>query len=249
MAVFHEATGPGAAEFWPLISVPVIDVAFRHPRGVGAHRAVLVGMAYWVHLGDIEDLDRTVTYDGVEMTSLGVQPFNDTGDSWLELFGILEAPAGGRVRAVLSGEFLAPRSLRAASVSYTGVDAIGTVTESYGTGTALAAAATAPAAGKAVQVFGTRTGLTAYTQTQRYVNNTYIGLAIGDVDGDGEEQDFAATRATAGPWASIAAVLNPADLVASAKPIVVEPALSAAGRRLPRPGIPRRVVFNVEPEA
>lgn len=249
MPVFHEATGPGGAEFWPLISIPAIDVAFRHPKGVGARRAVLVAMSFRVYSGDIEDLDRTVTYDGIEMPSLGVQAFNDTGDAWLELFGLLEAPSGGRIRALLAGEFLAPRWLRVGSVSYTGVDDFGTIAEASGTGTALADAATAPASGMAVQVFGTKTGLTAYTQQQRYLSNYGISLAIGDVVGDGTEKDFAATRAAAGPWASMTAVLTPADLVATAKPIVVEPTLTAAGRRLPRPGIPRRVVFNVEPEA
>ncbi|MCG7592375.1 hypothetical protein [Mycobacterium sp. PSTR-4-N] len=249
MAVFHEATGPGAAEFWPLISVPQIDLTWRHPKVVGAHRALVVPMAYRVRNGDIGDLDRTVTYDDIEMTSLGVQPFNNTGDSWLELFGVLEAPSGGRIRAVLAGEFLAPRWLRATSLSYTGVDDFGAVTTTYGTGTALTAAATPPAAGMAVQAFGTKTGLKAYTQRQRYLNNTGIGLLAGDVDGDGTAKSFAATRADTGPWANITVALTPADLVASAKPLVVEPRLSAKARRLPRPGIPRRVVFDIKPEA
>lgn len=249
MGVFYEATGPGEAEFWPLISVPAIDVRWRHPKVVGGHRAVLVPMAYQVLFGELEDLNRKVTYDGADMASLAVMPFNNTGDSWLELFGILEAPPGGRIQAVLAGEFLNGRVLRATSVSYTGVESFGAIAATYGTGTALAGAAAPPAAGMAVQAFGTKTGLKSYTQTQRYLNNTGISLAVGDVEGDGGAKSFAATRAKAGPWANITAVLNPADLVASAKPLVVQPQLSAAGRRLPRPGIPRRVVYDIQPEA
>lgn len=249
MAVFHEATGPGSGESYPLLSLGHIDVDFRHPKGAGAHRAVLVPVSYRVYAGELEDLNRVVTYDNIPMTSLGVQPFNNTGDSWLELFGMLEAPSGGKVHAAVSGEFLAARWIRAVSLSYTGVDSFGTITTTYGTGTALTAEATAPAAGKAVQVFGTRTGLKDYTQTQRYLNNTGIALGAADADGDGTAKTFAAARAVAGPWASMTVVLNPADLVASAKPVVVEPRMSAYGRRLPRPGIPPRRVFDVKPEA
>lgn len=249
MAVFREATGPGEAEFWPWISVPAIGVDWRHPKGIGAHRAVLVPMVYRVVFGEIEDLTRTVTYENLPMESLGVVPFNNTGDSWLELFGLLEAPAGGRVKAVLAGEFLNARWLRATSVSYTGVEDFDAITTSFGTGTALTDAATPSAAGMAFQAFGTKTGLTGYTQNQRYLNNTGIALAAGDVEGDGTEKTFGATRAKAGPWASITAVMTPADLVASAKPLIVEPRLTASARRLPRPGMPPRVVFDVMPEA
>lgn len=251
MAVFHEATSGGDAEFWPLIGVPSIDVTFRHPKAVGAHRAVIVAVSYRVRWGEIEDLTCKATYNDIDMPSLGLQPFdNDPNEeSWLEVFGIVDAPTGGRVRVVLSGEFFAPRWLRATSVSYTGVEALGAATLSFGSSTAVSAQVTAPAAGVAVQAFGTRTGLTGLTQRQRYVNNTGIALAVGDADGDGSATTFAATLQKAIAWAGIGVSLSPADLVASAQPLIVEPRLDAAGRRLPRPSIPPRVVYTIEPEA
>lgn len=248
MAVFYEASA-GEHESWPVIGFPTIDVNFRHPKGTGGRRAVLVAMSFRVYGGSIGGITRGASYDGVPMTSLGVQAFNDEDGGWLEVFGILDAPAGGAVRAVLSDGLFSARWMRAASISYTGVEDFGDVDETYGSGTSLTGAATAPSAGRSVQVFGTKGGLTGYTQTQRYLSSSGIALLAGDVAGDGGEENFAATRASSGSWAGISVVLNPADIVGSAKPLVTEPLLYATGRRLPRPGIPRRVVFDIQPEA
>lgn len=248
MAVFHEATA-GDSEVWNFLAFPTFDVRFRHPKASGGRRAVLVAVSFRIWGAAIGDVTRGASYAGATMTSLGIQEFNDDDYSWLEVFGLLDAPPGGDVRVVISDDSIATRSMRATSISYTGVESFGTVTESYGTGTELSAAATAPSAGKAVQFFGAKAGLTGYNHTQRYLNSSGIALAGGDVDGDGEEQTFEATRASSGTWAGVSVILNPADLVGSSQAITAEPALLASGRRLPRPGIPRRVVYDIQPEA
>lgn len=249
MAVFYEATAPGAKSFWPSILIPRVDVGFKHPnaRG-GSSRAVLVALSYVVLGGDIDDLTRPVTYNDIEMESLGVQAYNNVDGGWLELFGLLDADPGGQVHAAVIGQILAPRWLRASSVSYTGVGSFGTITETFGTGTALTGAASAPAAGMNVQAFGMDAGVTGYTRRQRYLNTADLTLLMGDAAGTGSSVSFGATAAESKPWANITAVLNPADTVATAEPIIADPVLAGAGRRLARPALPHRVVFNVSPE-
>lgn len=254
MAVFHESNGgiaAGQETFWPLNKFAVAE---KH-KGAGSQRCVVAGLSYVIGAGgmDIEDVVRTVKYAGSPMTSLGCVPFNDVGGGWTELFGILDVPSGEATISFdidVDGYFgNSPWYVRGSSVAYTGVDGFGTVVTEYGSGTSLSMAATGAGSTKVVQAFGARAGLSTYNRTQRYLGTAGVSLVMGDMDGTGSSANFTATRAASGAWSGVSVVLLPADIVGSVKPIVAEPAIRIAGRRLPRPGTNRRTVFTVPVEA
>ena len=248
MAVFPDAVGLGGLFSSPNISWPIAYADWDHP-GTGLHKTVVVAVSFQVDGQELTDLGRLVTYDGLPMTSLGIAEWGGAGHgAWTELLGIVDVPGGKRIHAEVSGGFFAGRRLRGGSLSYTGVDSFGTVVTATGTGTALSVAGTTTPADLIVQAFGTLSGLSAYTATQRHISNDAISLVMGDSVGTGAIT-FGATRASAGVWSGLTVVLNAADIVATAKPLTATPIVSASGRRLPRPGITRRTVFDVQPEA
>jgi hypothetical protein len=249
MAVFLDAVGPGGAFSSPNISWPVAVAEWNHP-GPGLHKTVVVGVSFQVDGQTLSSLGRACSYDGLPMTSLGIAEWGGAGHgAWTELWGIVDVPGGKRIHSEVSGGFFAGRRLRGESLSYTGVDSFGTVVTATGTGTALSVAGTTTAANMIVQAFGTLSGLSAYTATQRHISNDAISLVMGDAVGTGSAITFGATRAASDVWSGLTVVLKASDIVATAKPLAATPVVSASGRRLPRPGITRRTVFNVQPEA
>lgn len=249
MAVFLDAVGPGGAFSSPNISWPVAVAEWIHP-GAGLHKTVVVGLSFQVDGQTLTSLGRGVSYDGLPMTSLGVSEWGGAGHgAWTELYGIVDVAGGKRVRAEVSGGFFAGRTVRGESLSYTGVDSFGTVVVANGTGTALLVAGTTASPNVIVQAFGAMSGLSTYTQTQRHISNDAISLVMGDALGTGSAINFGATRAQSGTWSGLSAVLLASDIVATAQPLVATPVASAVGRRLARPGIARRTIFDVKPEA
>ena len=93
--------------------------------------------------------------------------------------------------------------------------------------------------------YGGLAGLSAFTQTQRFLQNNRSPLVIGDAQGTGSSQTFAATQASSKDWGGVSVILNPADIYASAKPTVLDMSVSAKCLRLPRPGVNRRSTFTV----
>lgn len=250
MAVFLDAVGPGGWFSSPNISWPVATADWTHP-GSGLHKTVVVGLSFQVDGQTLTSLGRAVSYDGLPMTSLGIVEWGGPGHgAWTEIWGIIDVPGGKRIHAEVSGGFFAGRRLRGESLSYTGVDSFGTVVVASGTGTVLSVSGTTTSSANViVQAFGTLSGLSAYTATQRHISNEAISLVMGDAVGTGSAIAFGATRAASDVWSGLTVVLNASDIVASAQPLVAEPIMSASGRRLARPGIARRTIFAVRPEA
>lgn len=251
MAAFYASTGRGGAN--QNVFLPSKFVATDWPdEGAGSQRAVLADVAYSLQGADLEGLVRTVTYGGVPMTSLGVVALNNVDGDWVEVFGLLDVPPGkGSIVADVrrTSSFALPHVyIRGNSFSYTGVESFGTVGTEYGTGTSLSMSATGPNASKVHQCFAARAGLTEYNRAQRYSGSAGIALVSGDADGTGSSMSFTAKRASSGTWAGISVVLNPADVIATAEPVIAQPVLSSSGRRLSRPGTNRRTVFTVPVE-
>lgn len=249
MAGFYESRGDGGLWHAPHISLPIAHVRYGVPKAAGSRHAITLAISYDVYGASLSDLDRTASYNGVELPSLGVQPWNNVsgaGAGWLEMFGLADVEPGGVAEASVSGFMLAPRSVRSSCLLHSGIESIGTVVKTHGSGTALTCTGTTAPANKIVQAFAARSGIAGYTQDQRYLDNTAISLLMGDADGTGGAVSFGATLAKAGPWAGMSVVLDAADVVATVKPLVAEPILRASGRRLPRPGLPRRVTFDIK---
>lgn len=254
MAVFPDAVGAGALWNAPLISGP-IELLWAHPAPKGSQVAVVAAVSYWVGTAALGDLTRKCWYGLTEMASLGVKAWGSgTAHGWTELFGILNPPkAKGKqiVRAqIAGGGLLAGKLARANSVSYTGADGFGAVTDAAGNSAGTqSVAATAVGAAKIVAAFGgNQPGLNSFNRDQRYLSNTTAALLLGDATGTGSSLTFSTTRAKAGDWSALAVVINPADIVATATGVLADPDIHTAGLRLPRPGVNRRTVFTAGPE-
>ena len=254
MAVFFDSVGTGAVFDESVISFPIpIDLFWTHQAPPGRQTAVVAAMSFWVYNTALTDLTRKVWYGSQEMTSLGVKEWTTgAGAGWTELFGILNPPKGRQIVHgwVLGGLPFIGKLARGNSVSYTGVDSFGTVTNAAGVGTGtLSLTGTGASATKVVTAFGTKTvGLAAFNQTQRYLSNTSCSLLLGDADGTGSSTTFSVTRGRSGPWSAQGVVLNAADIVATATGVSATPVLRSAGKRLARPGVTRRTIFAAEPE-
>lgn len=201
---------------------------------------------WYVDDNNLDDLTRTVTYGGVPMTSAGVVPWGTT-DAWTEVFVLFGTPAGKqKVRARVSGGAPSKRHVRATVATYSGVDSIGDPIEVSGTGTAMTIAATAGQADRLVAAYGTLSGIAGFNGEQRYLNNSGVGLLLGDAVGTGAEQDLTATRQKSGPWGGVAIPLNAADTVASALPLAFAPRFDPVRvKRERRTGGLQRNVFTV----
>lgn len=239
MGVFFDNVGAGDSYKNHLGSSPL---AWEHVAA-GSQIAALVGMSYIVKNSELIDLDRTVTYGGQGMESLGAIAWNNTGDGFTELFALQVDAGKAPIRATIVGDPLHFRTARASSLSYNGVGAISTVATASGTGTGLTQSTNTVAANKIVQVYGTAAGLTGFTKTQRYLNAANVALLMGDAAGTGSGQAVAATRTPTGAWSGISVILDAADIIGSGKLVTVRPEMSGAGRRLSRPGVTRREVF------
>lgn len=200
---------------------------------------------------DLDDLSRKVMYGDIEMTSLGIIPW-DTAQAWTEVFALLDSPGGKqRIYGAVGGGLPSKRFVRVSAVTYNGVDSVGAPVKVSGNSSAMTISATAAAADRLVGVFGTRSGIASFSGAQqRYLDNTGIGLGICDAPGTGTAQNLTATRQKAGQWGGILVPLYAADTVASCPPIM---ALNNAfgpvvAHREPRTGGLKRQTFKVELE-
>lgn len=255
MAVFYDATGKGQAgqtTFLPLLDY---KLNWQHTASGGSDIAVVVALSYAVGgTTELDDLTRTVKYEGMQLDSLGVVLWNNAEGGWTELFGGVGVPAGKAnvtVDVRKSGLIAAPSwILRGNSVSYNGVGSFGTVVETYGSGTSLSMSATGASSTMVAQAYGAKAGLSAYNRTQRYLGNSPgSALAMGDMDGTGSSASFTATKAASGEWGGMSVVLIPTDIYGAAITADADTATSASGRRTARPGTNRRTVFTPAAEA
>lgn len=196
---------------------------------------------------DLADLTRTVTYGGIPMISAGVIEWAPGADAWTEAFVLPGAPPGKqRVAGKVSGGASGKRHLRLGGVVHTGVDSVGTPIIQAGSGTAMTISAEAEAADRLVALYGTLSGISDFNGDQRYVNNSGLGLLIGDASGTGDPMNLTATRQKSGVWGGIVIPLNAADTVASCPPISLGtdfgPTLAYCEPRL---GGLRRQIFKV----
>ncbi|MEH3135342.1 MAG: hypothetical protein PGN30_10120 [Mycolicibacterium neoaurum] len=196
---------------------------------------------------DIEDLTRTVTYGGKPMISAGVIEWAPGADAWTEVFLLAGVPSGRqRVAGSVWGGVSGARQLRLGGVVLTGMESIGEPILVSGNGTAMTIAAEAAPADRVVSVFGTLSGISGFNGEQRYVNNSGIGLLVGDKVGTGSPMNLTATRQKPGPWGGIALPMYAADTVATCPPISMKttfgPTLAYCE---PKVGALRRQVFVV----
>jgi hypothetical protein len=254
MAVFYDSVGNGAVFDESIISFPIpMDCFWWHQAPAGRQTAVVVAVSYWVTGASLSDLTRRCWYGAMEMQSLGYKAWaSGSSNGWVEMFGILNPPKGRQiVHAWINGGLpFVGKQARANSVSYTGVDGFGAVTNAAGSGSgSLSVSSTGNASTRIVTAFGSNvTGFTGYNRTQRSISNTAMALAIGDAAGTGASDTVSVSRVKSGPWAAMSVVLNAADIVATATGVTAAPMFTSAGRRYPRPGTNRRTRFTVEPE-
>lgn len=223
--VAYDATGTGFLQ--TASSTGVINGTWSHTATAGAAVVVAVEVYSW-DASATSYASRTVTYDGVAMTSLGVRnaPSNE---GWVELFGLTSAPGGTKTVAVNlparspSSGLDTIFSVVANSVSYNNASAFGTAVSNSGTGTSLSSGSVTSATGRMVaHAFAafepsgsaTTVNLSAYNRTSRYLNNfgssggDRLGFQIGDAAG-ASTVSFAATAANTANWASLAVDLQP----------------------------------------
>ena len=254
MAVFFDSVGTGGYFAEPVLSIGAIEMLWTHTAPAGRQVAVVAGLSYWVYNGDLVNLTRNVWYGITPMQSLGVKAWTSgAGSGWTELFGLINPPKGKQLvhGEILGGFPFVGKLGRANTVSYTGVDGFGAVTNSSGTASGTQSlSATGASATKIVAAYGTNNvGLNSFSKDQRYLSNTYCTLLLGDTDGSGSSTTFAASRGVAGPWGALSVVLNAADITGTATGVSASPVLHATGRRYARPGTNRRSVFSAEPES
>lgn len=250
MAVFPGGVGGGDLANQAVLGFSLDNAVGWNQPTAGSDIAVLGALSYAVNTTTLGALTRTMKCDGVVMDSLGVIAWNAlTGGGWTEVFGIVGVdPGKPRITASVTGADTSQRVIRGSSMAYTGADSFGTVVTASGSSTTPTVAGNASPASMIAAFFGTRSGLSTANKTQRYLQNTATSLLISDAPGTGSSFDFAAARALTGVWSAITVVVNPADGVASVKPLVWAPRINAELSRLPRATGPRRVIFDVEPE-
>lgn len=195
---------------------------------------------------DITDLTRSVTYGGKPMISAGFIEWAPGADAWTEVFLAHVPPGRHRVSGAVWGGVSGARQLRLGGVVHSGIESIGDPIKVAGDGTAMTISAEAAPADRVVAVYGTLSGISDFNGDQRYINNSGIGLMLGDTIGTGSPMNLIATRQKPGPWGGIALPLYAADTVASCPPISLE---ASFGPTLaycePKLGALRRQVFVV----
>lgn len=256
MAVGFESAGVGDYSAGNFATSSL--AAFNHSSTGGL---AIVGLSFaagnfqllwYVNSVELEDLTRTVTYGGVPMVSAGVVAWNGTEDAWTEVFVLFGAPAGSqRVEAKVFGGPSSARRLRMSVATYTGVESVGDPIEAHGTGTSMTISGTGAVNDRLVGVFGSASGVSAFSGDQRYLDGSGISLLIGDAVGTGSLQAVTATRQKSGKWSGLLLPLVAADTVATSAPLSFAPRFDPVRvHREQRTGGLQRNVFTVEaPEA
>ena len=246
MGVFFDSVGQGGVLHSPWINL--LQFTQWDHTVIGSQAAVLVGISYLFEDTTPTSVESEVTLDGTEMESLGLIKWG-TAPGWTEIYGLANvSPGKKKIIAQVTGSFISGRYITGNSVAYKGVAGFGTVATDTDTGTALSMDATASAASRTVVAYGGPVGLSAFNQTQRFLKNNRSPLLIGDAQGTGSSQTFSATGASSQDWGGVSVILNPADIVATAKPTVLDVTASGRCLRLPRPGINRRSTHSVPRE-
>lgn len=259
MAVGFSAVGVGAADWGDFDTA----VGGGFDLSVNNGDCILAGMdfsaadlqiLFYHDDNNITDLTRTVLYGDTPLTSLGFVQW-DTAQAWTEVFAIMGVSEGKRrLSGKVSGGASSKRYMRISALTYSGVDSIGPIITGSGNGTAMTisttAQSTAQPADRLVGVFGTRSGISAYNGQRRYLDNSGIGLVMGDAPGTGSVQAVTATRQKAGQWGGILVPLNAADTIATCPPIPWRVGFGpVSAHREPRMGGLRRQTFKVPLEA
>ena len=179
----------------------------------GNAAAVVVGLR-WSQTGGVGTPTRTVTYDGVTMTSLGVRGLDDEAINsfsgvYQELFGLRNPPTGAQTVSVTVDRTASNLSFEACSVSYAQVSSFVPASPVSGTeaGTTMTQPVNSAPNEMVVQMFATASGsITAYNQTSRFTSAN--GFLIGDAPG-AAAISFTANRATGVDYAGLAVRLTP----------------------------------------
>lgn len=258
MAVFYDAIGSGDELNSPHLTLVPFNMTWRHTAR-GSQVAVIAAVAYRIGMTtSLSGVTREVTYGGVPMVSLGSVQWSGltlettTQGAWLELFGIVGVPAGTSTVSVKirGGSALAGRIGRGNTVSYTGVESLGTFASASGSTSSMSVSSTAATASLSFAAFACyNAGISTFNRTSRFASSVNMSLTMGDVEGNGSSQSMTAVRGGNGPWGGCAVPILAADVVATAKPVVVDTDTDAIGARYPRsPSFVRRSVFTATAE-
>lgn len=217
----------GAAPYSTTTSATSVNGSFSYTATAGA--AVIMWVAVDTNsTSKAASYTRTATYGtqvggpSLAMTSLGAVDANNGSHGWLEGFRLLNAPGGAQtVNISITGASTTFYCVVANAESWNGVNSIGPVVTSFGTGNMSSGAVTSAANQMVAQAFydqnigSTATGISAYNQTQRYnttIHNgttAYLSLAFGDAPG-AASVNFTGTNSNVNlSWSSIAAPLIP----------------------------------------
>ncbi len=218
MAVAYDATGTGAGT-----TASAASLSWSH-TATGSKRAVVVGFAVGTVANAGSGWTRSVTYNGVAMTSFGMI---DSGvgqvDGFIELFGLLNPATGSQtVVASATKASVTPESLIACSVSYTGVGWFGTGVTGANAGQANAPSLVVPSevGSMAVGAMCSGSAVAGNTQTQRYRNNLIGNTAAGNLvvsDGVGAATVTFTANANSDWWGWVGVDLHAAAQMSGAK--------------------------------
>jgi hypothetical protein len=254
MAVFEDSTARGGVSSTDLGTLVADSCDWAV---AGGDIAILAGISFsatdlrilGIPLNDnsLTDLQRTITYRGIDMVSLGVQQWG-TAQVWTEVFGLIGVdPGPGTLDAQVYGGGASQRWMRFGAQSWSGVDSIGAPTMATGTGTSMSISSTVAANGRLAGIYGSRSGISGMSAgSPLYLQNSGIGLLIGDVVGTGTTQAVVATQQQSSAWGGMVVPLQAADTIATCELLDVEPVdIAPVVRARQRVGGLRRNVYPV----
>lgn len=176
MAVAYETVSTLGAQY----AHSTTPRTWSHAGGTGPARiAVLYIESYTYSSGDLADwtlYDRTVTYGGVAMTSIGGgHPDNDSTLGWAEVYVLLNPPSGTQtVSVTVNGGNPTFCFFSAAVMTFAGVGGYTPLAKVFGpSGTALSLAVNSDPTYMVVCNFSTEGGTTANPQSPTYTQTVF----------------------------------------------------------------------------
>lgn len=220
MAIAYEAIGAGVIDY-DAGGTNSGTISHSHPGADGPDGIVVALVGGFRSLSQTVS-HNTVTYGGNNMTALtqvwgnNVDPEAVSDSGWFQFFYLLDPPSGSQTVQYSYSMATAPLTLDlcANTISFTGVDSVGSLSSIGGTetGTALSMTYNSAAGRVVVQAFMQEwsTTINDYSQTQRFAidsggsYNAMLGTAPG-----GATVGFTATRTSGADYAGMAFDLIP----------------------------------------
>lgn len=226
IAVTYDATGGGHTGTPNATSN---TFTWSHTATAGAAVVVSVACA-----GPSSTPTTSVTYGSHTMTLLGTMSSNNAGGSWVQLFGLLNAPSGAQTVSVTVSSSSTIADVAGQSVSYTGCASFGTAVTSFGTNFSTPSLTVGSALENTVVCGFVAGGSSAFTMTgfsgtQRsaqypFTGSNYLGTVFGDAPGTTSTSVSVTVGGGGNYWGGVGI-----DLLPSLEPAPTTPAFTYSG--------------------